>query len=297
MALLRRIVGLLSVVVGFVLITISCDKFESDIEVPSYIRIDSVGLTTEYDVQGTASHNITDAWLIVNNKLIGTFELPAIIPVLEEGPQKVEVRAGVKQNGISGTRIPYPFYKPFVVEDFMLYPDSVVKIDVTVEYYDETFFAWMEDFEKAGEIKSIEQTAKSDTAIKKTDAPGIVFQGKYSGLISLTEEKDLYEGAMRDAVELPTLGRPVYMELNYKINNITTVGLFSQMSSQIVQDPILNINSTDTWKKIYINLTPTINRNSTAFDYKVFIGSVLQSDLSGAEILIDNIKLVHFKYR
>lgn len=296
MALLHRIVGLLPVIFGFLLLVTSCDKFESDIEVPSYIRIDSIGLTTEYDIQGTASHNITDVWLIVNNKFIGTFELPAIIPVLEEGPQKVEIRAGIKQNGIAGTRIPYPFYQPVVIDQVALYPDSVVKVDATVEYYENTEFAWMEDFESAGEIKSIVETNKSDTVIKKTEQPGEVFQGKYSGLISLTEEKNIYEAAMKDEVDLPRLGRPVYLEVNYKINNIVTFGLFSQFNSEIIQDPILNINQTDKWKKIYINLTPTINRHSTAIDYKVFIGSVLQTDVSQAEILIDNIKLVHGKY-
>ncbi len=271
---------------------IACDESDSDQEVPAFIRIDSIGLKTEYDVQGTASHNITDAWVYVDDQSIGVFELPAIVPVLAEGRHKVEIRAGIKQNGIAATRVAYPFYKPITKNDFLLTPDSISVLNEKTEYYGNTVFAWMEDFENYNNI-SIEKTTKSDTAITQTTENA--FQGKYSGKISLGIEKPFYEGAIKNAVVLPGLYKPVFVELNYKIENILTLGLITQTMTSIIQNPILNINKTDRWKKIYINYTPAVNRNSSAIDFKVLLGSNLVSGLNEATILIDNIKLLYWE--
>lgn len=285
----------LSLVICGIIITcflLSCDKFDSDQEVPSYIQIDSIGVVTEYDIQGTASHNISDAWVIVNGKLIGAFELPALVPVLESGLATVKVMAGIMQNGITATRIDYPFYAPIIKENFRLAPDSISLINGNVTYYQNTDFVWMEDFE--GNLTLI-KTSKSDTAIKRTSDPAEVFEGKYSGKISLSELKPYYQGAMLDAVNLPRLNSPIYLEINYKLDNLITVGLFSQGLGEIREDPILNVNKSTNWKKLYINLTPVVNRNTTALDFKVFIESTLGSELSNAEMYIDNIKLIHRK--
>jgi len=44
--------------------------------IPSYIHIDKIDLTTDYSSQGTSSNKITDAWIYVDNELIGAFEMP-----------------------------------------------------------------------------------------------------------------------------------------------------------------------------------------------------------------------------
>lgn len=267
----------------------SCEQFESDQEVPSYIKIDSIGLTTEYDIQGTSSHSITDAWIVVNDRLVGAFELPAEIPVLAEGICKVEVMAGIKQNGIASTRVPYPFYKPYEKE-VRLTPDSITEINGNVSYYDNTYFAWMEDFESN---LTIVENNNSDTVIERTSIAGEVFQGDFSGRITLTDLKYFYLGYMKDEVDLPKLNYPVFLEMNYKIENLLVVGLYSQITGSILQEPVLNINTNDTWKKIYINLTPIVNRNASAYNFKVYFESAYGADSDQAKILLDNIKLVH----
>lgn len=274
-----------------VLITFaSCEKFEGGQTVPAYIQIDSIGLQTDYDLQGSASHNITDAWVYVDDRLLGAYELPAKIPVLQEGLHRLEIRPGIKMNGIAATRVIYPFYKPIVKENYMFIPGSIGEINETTTYYDNVKFLWMEDFESQ---LSIEETTKSDTVLIRTQEEGEVFEGAYSGKINLNTEDDLYEGASELAYLLPRKNEPIFVEVDFKINNVLTFGLFSQGFSEIYQEGLVNLNTTDTWKKIYINYTPAVNRNSTAIDFKIFLGSVLQTDLSNAELLIDNIKLVH----
>lgn len=271
----------------------SCDKFEGDQEVPAYIQIDSIGCVTEYDVEGTASHKIVDAWVWVDDQLIGTFELPAMVPVLMQGAHEVVVRAGIKNNGISNTRVPYPFYSSIVRENFILTPDSISLLNASVGYFDNTVFAWMEDFESP--LISIEETTKSDTAIKKTTQDGQVFEGTYSGIIELNNEKSFYEGSMKNEIEIPAGQTPVYLELNYKTTNTFTTGLFSILFSEIIQEPILNITPKEEWNKIYVNYTPIVQRNSEALSFKVFLGSVLQTNLSEGTIIIDNLKLLYRK--
>jgi hypothetical protein len=48
----------------------SCEKFSGDQTVPAYMKIDSIRLTTDYSTQGTAIHNITDAWVYIDGQLI-----------------------------------------------------------------------------------------------------------------------------------------------------------------------------------------------------------------------------------
>lgn len=88
---------------------------------PSYLYIEKIGLNTQYE-QGTASHKITDAWVYVDETLIGAFELPATIPILTEGLKKITIRPGIKLNGISNTRAIYPYFTP-IVKDIALVRD------------------------------------------------------------------------------------------------------------------------------------------------------------------------------
>ena len=78
----------------FILIGIifnSCSKADYEATVPAYISVPSITLTTDYATQGSASSKITDAWVFVNDDLVGVYELPATFPVLKEGNQTVKV--------------------------------------------------------------------------------------------------------------------------------------------------------------------------------------------------------------
>lgn len=272
----------------------SCEKFESDQTIPAYIQIDSIGFSTDISQQGSASHNIIDAWVYIDDQLIGAFEMPAKFPVLEKGIHKVEIRPGVKMNGVAATRIIYPFFKPITLENCRLTPDSITIINKSTIYYDNTVFPWIENFES--ESLSLVAGTNSDTTISKTNVDSLVFEGNYSGIVYIDEENPVFEGVSYEAYILPQLGSPVFIELNYKIDNIITAGIYSQTQSQIISSPIVNINTSDKWKKIYINITPNVSAATNALDFKIFFGSVKTEDVDNPVILLDNIKLVHKSY-
>ena len=76
----------------------SCQKFEGDQTIPAYVRIDTVLFTADYVTQGSSTHKITDAWVYVDDQLIGVYELPSTFPVLASGKHKLEIRVGIKLN-------------------------------------------------------------------------------------------------------------------------------------------------------------------------------------------------------
>ena len=70
-----------------------CEIINPKEDTPSYLKINSIPLNTRKsasETYGSNSNNIVDAWVFANGKLIGSFELPATIPILAEG--NVEIR-------------------------------------------------------------------------------------------------------------------------------------------------------------------------------------------------------------
>ncbi|OQA00625.1 MAG: hypothetical protein BWY70_00654 [Bacteroidetes bacterium ADurb.Bin408] len=271
------------------LLIISCNKTNPDLT-PSYIAIDSIGFTTT-SLQGTDSHNITDAWIYVDDQIQGVYELPCKFPVLAEGAHKITIRAGIKINGIASTRMYYPFYEP-VHYYVNLVKDSTLKLSPTTTYNASVVFAWMENFEDGG--LSLERTSKSQADIGKTSEMSDVFEGNYSGKILLDSNKLFFECYTIEAFNLN--GNAInFLELNFKTNYNFYIGIFAYLTNETIQRSVLVLNETDTWKKIYVNLSNAVQENITAQNYKVFFGIVKDStDSKVPSVFLDNIKLIHY---
>ncbi|HEY9115555.1 MAG TPA: hypothetical protein VIN10_12725 [Bacteroidales bacterium] len=275
----------------------SCYKFEGDQTIPSYIRIDSVSLITDYYDEGSSSEGITDAWIYVDDALIGAFELPATVPVLANGIHKLEIRPGIKLNGISSTRAPYPFYKPITFTNFNFVPDSVLTVgNPTTEYYSNTEFAWLEDFENSS--ITIVENLGSDTVIKRTQPAGnpeafSYDNSKYSGVVNLTTEKPVWTALSYNQFQNQPQGSLVLLELDFKTDNYVSIGVVVLENSAYVKVPLLTLNHAEEWTKIYVNLGPNLSLHPGANIYQVFFESALEEGKSDASIYLDNIKLVY----
>ncbi len=268
----------------------SCEIINPEEDIPSYLHIPSYSLISNFD-QGTASHNITDAWVYLNDDIQGIYELPVTFPVLASGNQKLTIRPGIKINGIASTRIAYPFYTETVL-NVSLTPAVVDTLLLSTTYKEATKFAWIEDFERPG--LSIESLSFSDTALMKTDDPEKVYEGISSGRIVLDESRKAYHGISVNAFKLPGGLTPTYLELDFKTDHPFVVGLIANASGSTNVLEILVLNITDEWKKVYVNVGATVSRQSGVSNYKVYFRANLESGYSEAEILIDNLKLVHF---
>ena len=278
----------------------SCDRFDGEQEIPAYIRVDSIGFSSNYDKEGTDKQAIIDVWVYVNDQLIGGFEVPAEIPVLQQGISKIEIRPGVKLNGISSTRAPYPYLDPVIIPELNLVPDSAVNIYPETEYRSNTVFVWMEDFEDPA--LSIVSGNGSDTGMFITtpaNAPGAFLDeySEFSGEVVL-EDDNTYMLLQSDDGNgegfVLTKGYYIFLELHFKTDIPVVVGLFiKQQDNSILKTPYIILNTTDEWKKIYVNFTPKVSDAAGAQNFKVYFeASRSDMDPSNAHIMFDNIKLL-----
>lgn len=276
-----------------------CDKFEGDQTVPSYLSIDSLGFITDNDIQGTSNQKIVDAWVYVDDDLIGGFELPVIIPVLVEGKHKLEIRPGIQLNGISDTRAPYPCIEPIIFNDFNFVIDSVVKAFGTTSYLSNAEFIWMEDFEDAS--LAIRKSANSDTGIVRTQpagAPGAFIDdfSQHSGICYLDTARNYLQLVSDDGNGngfVLDRGDFIFLELNYRNNIPLVVGVYIKLMDNTIEErPFLIINPSDEWNKIYVNFTPIVNETVDAVNYTIYIEALMTENSGSAFVTLDNIKLV-----
>lgn len=298
MKVLRHIFSLF-IASMFALMTFSsCNNFEGSQEIPAYIHIDTFLLTTNYEIEGAASHKITDVWLYIDDNIQGCYEMPATIPVLERGKHKITLYPGIKLNGISSTRTINPFYKPYIIEEFELKEKVFDTIHPSTTYYskDESTleFAFTDDFERQ---IFVEDSNGSDTAIIRTDrdAPerwdDEFNNSHYSGYVWLGDTINNFCFTSTELRDLPNQGNSIFLEIDYKCTEVFEVGLYAKIS-QMENIPLVYVNPSPTWNKIYINIGPTITDTQDAEYFKFYIAGMIDEN-SEAEYYFDNLKLVY----
>lgn len=273
--------------IGIVFCTCSKEKYEATI--PTYITINDITLTTNQSTEGAATENITDAWVFVNEDLMGVYELPATFPVLKEGDVEIKVFGGIKDNGVSLHRKRYLMYDPYV-QNVNLVPGEIIELNPTVTYNAGVQFKWMEDFENAS--LSFLYHPASDTVVFKQN--NSINTGTYSGEVFLDAGMNFFEATSIAYNDIPRSLTPVYLEMDFKTNEPLLVGVYHDNE----QYGVVTLNTTDEWTKIYINLTDVISYRQSNTAVKVFFGIQETSSnpflTSNPNIFIDNIKLMHY---
>ena len=276
----------------------ACEVINPEEDIPSYLNIAEIDVNVSNPTTyGGDSHNITDAWVFIDDDLIGAFELPATIPILEKGKHNLKVKAGIKNNGEILNRIVYPFYTTYeIASSFDLHQDSIVKINPIVDY-EKVNVVWLEDFETPG--VSIDTTSNSESTIIRTTDSKEVKVGKGSGIINLSSSNKSFVGVTSDLFILPKEGTPVYLEMDYKTDVFLSVYLSTIFNSTESTSPLVVIlkpkkeNGKLVWNKIYLELTELVSSQVEAIAFQlVFTASIDNSD-NDAQILLDNIKLIH----
>lgn len=266
----------------------SCEIINPDEPVPSYISIDSISLITT-EAQGPNTQKITDAWIYVNDDPIGCFELPCRVPVLKSGDVKVDIRPGIKINGIGALRTPYPMYLPYI-KTINLKEGEITKLTPSTSYDSHFNFEINEQFNISGTIFS--KTDYSDTNIIITPSTNPINNGSY-GTLKINKEKESFGICTNLNKVIPKTGVPVFIEMDYKCNHPFTVGVYINFANQRTGHSILNINPNTQWNKIYINLTEVATREVNAQSYDLVISSQLIEEQDSAEFNFDNIRLIY----
>ena len=270
----------------------SCELINPSEDIPAYLYVTPFSFTAEVAKHGSASANITEAWLTVNGDFLGVYTLPALIPVLASGDANVRLEAGIHDNGIRSTPNVYPYYEAFTL-DVELASNEIDTISPSTTYRDAVQFAFIEDFENGSNIFTRQLEGENGLTLTND----VIFEGAQSGMIKVTKDDPLVEIATIEAYpELADDSPLVYLEMNYKSEVSVVWGVigFTTLAGEEIKIIEPGFRARENWNKIYFDLSLLVLAGNT-----VAHQIVLQADLSGsnqedATIYLDNIKLVHF---
>ena len=302
---MKRILTVFTVFLTVILLS-GCKKTDLT---ASYIFIDadafSIDMSSFNDEFGTgydqgeldciASQAFPDAWVIVNGTDLGTWELPCKIPVLAKDKATVQIFPGVKMNGVSTSRPRYPFTDANT-QTLNLKPSEITRISsIPVKYYSTTQFKVIENFDR-----------DYNGYFTSEDTNGVNFEHIYDiddptnriGKISL-EDSVMDFNVLTSAMKFTNDVQYVFLEMDYRCDvenaQIYAGVLITKPTTVVATDePLVVVNASTKWKKIYINLTQAILRNHTseAVTYKVYLSGG-RSDSTPLHYYFDNIKVIY----
>jgi hypothetical protein len=265
-----------------ILFFVSCGKYEPAKAAffiqPGEIRVEAG------PGQGSGSHKITDLWLYVNNQFQGVYPADGRLPVMTDGAADIQIRAGIKNNGISTTRLFWPMYD-FLRIDTVLPSGVIATRPLTFRYLAATTFTWVEDFDNNPGI-GLKRSAISDTTYSIA-SPSESFEGRSielalntSGLIGQLESSQEFT--------LPRNNGNVYLELNYKCNASFEVGV---IDSDLRERDAVIITPQATWNKIYVQLASVVSAEPFSPRFRVYF-RIDKRDAAEPRLFLDNLKLV-----
>lgn len=275
------------------LVLVSCVKNNPD---PSWLEVNEWTLEQNPNSQyptGELTQNFTDAWVYVNDEIVGVFEVPFKIPILKNGAANIKIFPAIRNNGISATKKIYPFVDVYEVNVDLKQNEKVTLNPVT--RYKSAVQFWIEEFELAA--LKIKNDPVSATQLQKGNDPSILKWGNYYGYVNLSKTDSTWIGYTESQMLLPK-GQEVYLELDYYNTNSLTTGVIGISSSEVKNNPNITVNkqpaSSVKWKKVYIDLRDIVSNSPNAEYFEQSFEAFIEANLQNSFVILDNIKVVHF---
>lgn len=287
--MLRRSFYLLSVSLIFALS--GCNLINPEEDVPTYIRVDSFQYNSLPTFPATTSHKISSIYVYDENSLMGVWELPALIPVLnKDGGKKLLLLPGVDYNGIKGQQTAYPFFSGDTIT-LAPQPGHITEYVAQTRYLTNAKMLWSEHFELSNKMS---EKLSGDTAIVPVTGAEYVFEGSRSGGVFLTGSGQSSESISVDGFAID-YRKETYLELNYKNSVPIQIGLMTTLYStgEPYYEYILGLKPSDTWKKIYVDLR-NFAGNYTGAQYRLVL-RVRDEDGAAGYALFDNLQVVSYE--
>jgi hypothetical protein len=272
-------------------LAVACKKTD---DVPAYVEVGSVTLSTTASEQGASTSKITDAWISLNGRSLGVWELPARVPVLATGQQTLEIVPAIKRNGLFDDRLRYPFYAAWT-STIALEPERTMELAPTVTYIPQTRF-WIEDF--LDPFSRLDETEDSDTTLLRftpADDPDVTFvDNTPCAGFRLTPARPRVRVFSDE--DFDSYGGPAFLEMDHRNDVFITVGVIYSADGGTFSAPLVDIvptkrsNGSMPWSKIHIDLSPMFNAAVAQRDF--YIEAVLPNGQASGEVYFDNIKLL-----
>lgn len=274
----------------------ACVKNNPD---PSWLQVNAWTLEANASLngeEGELTHSITDAWVYIDDKLIGVFEVPFKIPVLKDGLCNIRIYPTIKINGISATKMKNEHMVPFEV-NVTLTKNQTLTLNPVTHYKDGLTF-WVEDFEDIN-IKLTDDPNTSSAHLNLANDTLKWFNGNYYAKIQLTSQDSMWIAYTNQDQQLTIpKGKQAVLEIDY-CNSIdfthyllfvNSNGTNENIMPTMKQSPLNALR----WKKIYILLSEVIGYGPNNTNYVQAFKAFYSSKVSNNIILIDNLKVVYF---
>ena len=283
---MQKLVGIFYII----FILFSCTKNKPD---PSWIEINEWNLlSNKTNKEGELSHNFSNAYIEIDNKTIGFFELPIKLPILESGKHSIKIYPVILNNGISASKTIYPFCIPYKIE-IELNKNKTTSITPQTSYYTDCNF-WIEDFEDAG-IKLKSDNGYEDLLSTGNEKQFLKFGNNY-GRIIVSKNKPVWQGKTTTNSSLPQ-GKNIYLELDYLNTTNLLTGVYIYNNSGISYNPNVTLNSQSKsnlkWKKVYIDLRQMISYSINGSIFEQYFNVTNNTNNDTSFVLLDNIKLIY----
>jgi hypothetical protein len=267
---------------------------------PSWLEVNEWTLQSNPGLsaaEGELTQNFSDAWVFIDDQVIGVFEVPFKIPILKTGNCNIKIYPAVRNNGISATKKIYPFMEAYEVNAELI-QNQTLTLNPTTKYNSFTQF-WTEDFEDPLNIKiTVDQNTSAIKSTPTTNTNLQPFNGNFYGLINLNTSDSSWIASTQDQLAIQK-GREAYLEIDYYNTNSVITGLiYVKPDNSTVNNPNIQLQAQDPgsvkWKKIYIDLKELIGYSPNGSNFLQSFIAKLDEGLTEGEIRIDNIKVVYF---
>ncbi|HBN06583.1 MAG TPA: hypothetical protein DD434_12460 [Bacteroidales bacterium] len=286
----------------FSIFIVSCNEFEGDQETPSFIYIKGFNMVenpaiAQSSTDGFQTSAITDAWVFVDNIYIGTYSLPCKVPILKKGNHKIEIKPGIKLNGISLTRSDYPFYTTYINTINLREAETDTIETMDISYRDDwSVFAISELFENSFLSFKTEGLLQDTNRLIKCNNTDTVEWGTYCGAMYLGANETTYR-VISDSIYCNNKST-VVMEIDYWCNIPFGIGMSGKASSaaqtQYLNVMTLNPNAGKGWQKVYIVLGKVWSQLSYPEYFRVFLTPFKKDGVQNGWVYVDNIKIIHY---
>ena len=255
---------------------------------------------TNYDASELASianQRFPDIWVFADGTSLGTWERPCKVPVIftENDSINLSLYPGVKMNGVSTMRPRYPFVVPHTITTSFTNGEVMDVNQITFKYAATTHFEFIENFTKDYNSVFYPSTENGINFGHIADPDEPINR---IGEISLTDTVMDFEVISSDMTFGNILPADVFLEMDYRCDVeaaefTVTMLVDKSTTSATTSEPLVIANAGPQWKKIYVNLTKSIHRNSTnAIRYRVQLSGG-RDDSNPVHLYFDNIKVIY----
>ncbi|MFM7662305.1 MAG: hypothetical protein ACKO6A_06545 [Bacteroidota bacterium] len=280
-----------------ILLLLACVKNNPN---PSWLEVTHWTLNPNSSLsgaEGELTHNLSDAWVFIDDEVIGVFEVPFKIPILKSGSCNIKIFPAVRNNGIAATKKIYPFMEVFQV-NVDLNENQTVTLNPVTKYKSASQFS-IEDFEDPLNLDIV--VDQNTSAILSTPTSNIdlqTFNGNFYGIIQLNYNDSTWIASTQTQLYIPK-GRDAYLEVDYyNTNSLATGVIYVKPDNTTQNNPNYGMQAQEPnsvkWKKIYIELKELIGYSPNGSNFLQSFIAKLDEGKEQSEIRLDNIKVVYF---